>query len=296
MRISDQQVISQSVYDMNADYEQMAQAQTVISTGRQINTPSDNPIGTAVALELQGNLAQSNQFTTTANDTLTWLQTTDTSLSGVGSALLQVRSLAVQGANGTLTQSEMRDIAANIDQVLQQAVESANGTDAGRYVLSGFQTNTVPFAVNGAMGSRGVTYQGDSGAIKREISPGQTMQINATGNTALPAVFSAMIQVENDLLAGNTSAVGGADLQAIDQAQDGLLLAQGTVGASINRIQAIQATLQTTQTNLTGQISQLVDANMAQAAVNFSTTQAKYQAALSAAAKVQQPSLLEFLK
>ena len=296
MRVSDQQIINLTVFEMNADYAQMAQAQTVLSTGRQINTPSDNPIGAATALELQGSLAQTNQFATTATNALAWLQTTDSSLSGVQNALLQVRSLAVQGANDTMTQDERSALAANVDQLLQQAVQSANGDDAGRYVLSGFQTGTPPFALTGAPGSRAVTYQGDSGEIQSEVGPGQRLQTNVPGNTSLPAVFNAMIQVENDLQSGNTAAIGGADLTAIAAAQSGLLLTQATVGASISQVQAVQLSLQNTQTNLTGQISNLVDANMAQAAVTFSTDQATYQASLSAASKVIQPSLLQFLQ
>ncbi len=75
-----------------------------------------------------------------------------------------------------------------------------------------------------------------------------------------------------------------------------MLLAQAGVGAGINRIQQVQTAIQAAQTNLTGQISNLVDANVAQASIDFSTRQATYQASLSAAAKVVQPSLLEFLK
>ena len=49
MRISDQQIIALTQFQMNADYDQLSQAQTVLATGRQINTPSDNPIGAATA-------------------------------------------------------------------------------------------------------------------------------------------------------------------------------------------------------------------------------------------------------
>lgn len=292
MRISDQQIISLTQFQINADYEQLQQAQTELATGRQINSPSDNPIGAAAALELQGNLAQTNQFAATANDTLSWLQTTDTSLSGINDALTQVRALAVQGSNGTLTLDQQQAIAGNVSQLLQQAVQEANATYGGRYVLAGYQTGTQPFTLN----STGVQYNGDGGNMTREIAVGQTMQVNTPGNTpALSAVFSALFQVQQDLQNGNTSAVSN-DIGSIDQAQDQLLVTQTTVGAKINRIQAEQTSIQTTQTNLQTQLSNLVDADMAQAAVDFSTRQATYQAALNAAAKVIQPSLLEFLK
>jgi len=50
------------------------------------------------------------------------------------------------------------------------------------------------------------------------------------------------------------------------------------------------------QTDLKTRISGLVDADLAQASVEFSTRQAAYQAALAAAAKVVMPSLLDYLK
>lgn len=293
MRISDQQIIALTQFQMNADYDQLSQAQTVLATGRQINTPSDNPIGAAAALELQGTLAQTNQFASTASDTLSWLQTTNSSLSSVTDMLTQARTLAVQAANGTLTSDERQAIATNVGQLLQQAVQNANATYGGRYVLAGFKTNTAPFTLTPS----GVQYNGDSGQMMREISAGQTMQINTPGSSsALGATFNAMYQLQQDLQNNNATAIGGADLAAIDGANDQMLVAQAGVGASINRIQGDQNTLQTTQDSLTGQISTLVDANMAQAAVNFSTYQATYQAALSAASKIIQPSLLEFLK
>ncbi len=296
MRISDQQILALAQYQMNADYDQLAQAQTVLATGRQINTPADNPVGAAAALELQDHQAQTNSFSTTASDTLSWLQTTDTGLSSVNDALIQARTLAVQGGDATLTPDQLQAIAANVSQLLQTAVQAANATYDGRYVLSGDKTNTPPFAITTSGGVTSVTYQGDSNAIQREISPGQMMQINTPGSTALPQVFAAIAQLQNDLQSGNTAAISGTDLQALDDAHDGLLVAQAGVGANINRIQSVQSTIQTTQLNLSSQYSQLVDADMATAATNFSERQATYQAALSAAAKVIQPTLLDFLK
>jgi flagellar hook-associated protein 3 FlgL len=296
MRISDQQMLAQAQYQMNADYDQLAQAQLVLSTGRQINTPADNPVGAAAALELQDHQAQTDSFNTTATDTLGWLQTTDTGLSTINDTLIQVRSLAVQGGDAALTQDQRQAMAANVAQLLQTAVQAANATYDGRYVLSGYKTSTVPFAITTTGGVASVSYQGDGNAIQREVSPGQMMQINTPGSTALPQVFAAIAQLQNDLQSGNTAAIGGADLQALDDAHDGLLVAQAGVGANINHIQSVQNTIQTTQLNLSNQYSQLVDANMATAATNFSERQATYQAALNAAAKVIQPTLLDFLK
>src|SRR5665213_3624975 len=244
MRISDQQVTDLRVYEVNNAYESLTQAQTVLSTGRQINAPSDNPTGTGTALSLQDQLSQNAAFLTTANDAESWMQTTSNALNGVNSSLLQVRTLAVQGANDTLTQDERTALAAQVGQLIQQGVEAANATYNGQYVLSGQKTLTIPFtAATAANGAVTVTYQGDSGTINRELSAGVTSQINVAGSTALPAVFSAMSQLQSDLLSGNASTISG-DLSTIDHAQSGLLLAQTTAGATTNRITAAQGSLQ----------------------------------------------------
>jgi flagellar hook-associated protein 3 FlgL len=296
MRISDQQVNDMRVYQVNNAYESLTQAQTALSTGRQINAPSDNPAGTGTALSLQDQLSQNAAFLTTANDAESWMQTTSNALNGVNSALLQVRTLAVQGANDTLTQDERTALANQVGQLIQQGVQAANATYNGQYVLSGQKTLTIPFTASTATtGAVTVSYQGDSGAITRELSAGVTSRINVAGSTALPTVFSAMSQLQSDLLTGNATTISG-DLTTIDQAQSGLLLAQTTAGATTNRITAAQGSLQSAVTNLTNQYSGIVNADFAKATVDFNARNTTYQAALTTAAKVVQTSLMDFLK
>lgn len=293
MRITDQQMAQQMKDQINSAYELMAQTQTQLATGRRINSPSDDPVGTAVVLDLQGRLAQNAQFSSTVTDTKQWLQTTDTAISGVNDALIQARTLGVQAANGALTSDERQAIAANIGQLIQQSVDSANGSYAGRYVLSGSQTNTAPFVYNAASGA--VTYQGDSVQMQREIGPGVLMNINTPGGTALSPAFAAMTQLMQDVTSGSTTQISN-DLQPIDAAQSGIMVAQANVGASLNRIQAADSSLQSTNLAMTTQSSSLTDVDFASASVDFASRQAAYQAILQASAKATQQSLIEFLK
>jgi flagellar hook-associated protein 3 FlgL len=209
------------IAQINTAYDQMAQTQTELATGRQLNVPSDNPAGTAVVLDLQGQLAQKSAFTSTATDTQQWMQTTESAISGVNQVLTQARSLGVQAANGTLTQSDRQAIAANLQPLIQQGVNSANGTYAGHYVLSGTLTNTAAFSYNAGTGA--VTYQGKNGQIQREVSPGQMMAINTTGGQALNPAFSAMTQLLQDVQSGSSTQIS-ADLQTVDTAPSTLLV------------------------------------------------------------------------
>ncbi len=294
MRISDRQIVATREYQINSAYENLARAENVVSTDRNVNSPADDPYGTSIALRLQASEDQNTQFSSTASDTLAWLQSTTSALEGVNSALTQARALAVQGGDGTLTTDEMQTLATQVGQLVQEGIQSANTDYAGRYVLSGFQTSTVPFSLNTSTNS--VDYSGDNGAIVREVSPGVTMQINTPGSTAVPAAFAAMIQLETDLQSGNTSSVTGADLTAIDSASSGILVAQASVGAATTRVTALQTTLSTQLSALKDQYSNIVDADLAQASITYTSDQATYQAALTVAGKSVEPSLLSFLQ
>lgn len=295
MRISDQQIADMLKYQMNASYDLLTQAETVLSSGKQLNTPADNPVGTGVVLNLQAGLAQNTAFQSTVTDTLSWLQTTDTALSGVNDALVQARTLAVQGANDTLTGDQRQALSTQVGQLIQQAVQAANAQYDGRYVLAGEQTSTVPFVASSQPGMTTITYQGDEAVMQREISPGQTVPVNTPGGSALTSVFSALSTLQSDLQGGSAGAIS-ADLATLDQAHSSLLLTQTVVGGRITTIQSAQTSLQSANQNMTTESSQITDADMAQATIDFTTRQATYQAVLAAAGKMTQPTLLDFLK
>ena len=56
----------------------------------------------------------------------------------------RARELIVQAGNGTLDQTGLNGIAAEIEQIMEACASSMNGTYAGRYVFSGTATLTPP--------------------------------------------------------------------------------------------------------------------------------------------------------
>jgi len=68
------------------------------------------------------------------------------------------------------------------------------------------------------------------------------------------------------------------------------------IGAKSNRIELAQSRAETYNLNLTTLISNLEDADYAEASASFSSQQAVYEAALTVGAKIIEPSLLDYLK
>jgi flagellar hook-associated protein 3 FlgL len=277
--------------DIQAVYAQLSKTQNVLSSGKQITQPSDDPFGTSRALLFKGELAANQQYQTNVGEAGSWLSTTDTALSSISDDVGRARDLILQGANGTMSQTDRDAIADELEQLADSVKTAANTQYAGSYVFAGTKTQTQPFTL-GAID----TFNGDTNAIAREIGQGVTVPVNVDGSAVISPAIAAIRQAITDLRAGGTPAnLSGSDLQAIDAATDTISSTRAIVGARQNRLSLATDRLQQLQQAQTQSLSNTEDADMAQTMINFSQQSAVYQAALRAGASLIQPSLLDFL-
>ncbi|HEX2084304.1 MAG TPA: flagellar hook-associated protein FlgL, partial [Solirubrobacteraceae bacterium] len=162
--------------DLRASTQRIATAQRQIASGRRIDKPSDDPLATHNALRLRSELGGIEQDKRTISDTKGWLDTTDSALATITDVVHRARELALQGANGAIGQTERNKLADEVDQLIETAKSAANSSYGGRYVLAGQDTDDAPYAP-GAVDA----YDGDTGAIARQIGPGVSVQINVKG-------------------------------------------------------------------------------------------------------------------
>lgn len=182
MRVSTSWMAQQSVNSMLDGQASLSDLQNRINSGKRINQPSDDPVGSARALELShmdADVAQYQRNITSANARL---GLEDQALSTTSDALTRVRTLVLQGINGTQTDQTRSDIAAELSQIRNQLMGLANGKDGnGDYLFGGNRTGAQPFTAQGGT----VAYNGDDG--QRMVAAGPGMQV-ATGDPG-SAVF-----------------------------------------------------------------------------------------------------------
>jgi flagellar hook-associated protein 3 FlgL len=283
--------------DLQRINESLAQSQSQLSSGKRILKPSDDPFGTSQALAYRADLASNRQYQANATDGAAWLDAADTALGGVSALVLRARDLVVRGANSTSGSSANASIAAEIDQLIESVKTEANTQYAGQYIFAGTKTTTQPYTPNGSD-----AYAGNSGTVPREIGPGVTVPVNVDGASVIGdgstpgTLINTLRQIATDLRANNISALGSADLRAIDAAVDNVNTVRATVGARADRLQTALARLQQLEESGTKLLSNTEDADMAQTFVTYSQQQAVYQAALKAGAQIIQPSLMDFLR
>lgn len=286
--------------DLEAAGARLSDTQRQLASGKQINRPSDDPFGTSRALGLRSDLEATQQYQRNTADGRAWTDITDTALGNITDAAQRARELLIAGGNDAGGQAARSAQAAEIDGLIDSIKQEANANVGGRFVFAGTATTTQPYAIGGADG-----YAGDANAIAREIGPGVSVAVNATGGELLGSggtdgkLLSTLRTIAAHLR-GGTAADGAAlrssDLQALDANLDTISTVRTRVGATANRIDVADRRLADLETSTTQLLSETEDVDMAKAMTDFSMQQAVYQSALRAGANVVQNSLLDFLR
>jgi flagellar hook-associated protein 3 FlgL len=296
VRITDGMLTAASLANIQRSQSRAFDAQQQVSTGRRINHASDDPDGAARSVRLRGQLAGIQRQTQNADAASSWLDASESALGEVSSVLQRVRELSVQAGNNTLSASNRAAIADEVDQLVESVRDQANTALDGRYLFSGAQTTTRPYAAGSDAYLGGRSGQD---VVALDIGPGVSVQVNTPGlalfgegtaaNDGL--VFDTLRTLSADIRAGNTP-----DLQALDRNITAIVDARAATGATQNRVDAAKSRLQDLQEATTKLLSDTEDADMAQAILTLSTQQSAYQAALqSGASVIQQRTLMDFL-
>jgi flagellar hook-associated protein 3 FlgL len=288
-----------TISDLQQSLNRLNTTQQELSSGRKINQPSDDPYGTSQALNLNGQLSSLNDYANNVADGTAWAQQATTSLGGIDSMVQRVRELVVQASNGTYKQSDLNASAAEVNQLIDAIKQESNASYNGQYIFSGSATSTQPYPTGSAD-----QYQGATGNVDRLIGPNTTIAVNADisqlmGNGQASGgdgkLLDTLRTIVSDLQSGNTGAIGGNDLKNLDSNFATLTQMEANVGAVTDRLTLASNRIQQLQISDTQALSNVQDADMATTAINFSTEQAAYTAALRAGANIVQSSLLDFL-
>ena len=143
MRVTNRMMTNNMLANINGNKNRITNLEEQYSTGLRIQKPSDDPIVAVRALKLRTNLAELNQYyKKNIPDAKAWLEVTESSLKNVDSIISQMNTYAVQGANDTLNAKDRNAIAENLKQLKDQVYQEGNANYAGRYVFTGFKTDT----------------------------------------------------------------------------------------------------------------------------------------------------------
>jgi flagellar hook-associated protein 3 FlgL len=298
-RITQLMTSSQVLGDINNAQDQMATTAQQLATGKRINQPSDDPYGASLAVQLNSDMAGLSNYSSNVNDGTAWTSAAGTSLQNMQGMLQRVQELVVGAANGTESASDLAATASEVNQLTDALKQEANTQYDGQYVFAGTATATPPYTAAG-----GDVFQGNTGAVTRQIGPSSPLQVNADVSSVLGSgsgdgkLLDTLRTIAANLTSTppNVQALSTAGITNLQTSQNSLLQLQATVGSTQNRLSLAATRIQGLQTTDTAALSNAQDANMAATMTTYSNQQAAFQAALRAGATIVQSSLMDFLK
>ena len=295
MRITSNMMMETTLRNIELNQQRAEGLQTEISSGLRLNKPSDDPIAVAQAINLQRSVDQSSQYATNMDQATSWLNLTDSSLGAVSQAMQRANELAVEASNGTMSSSDLSAAAAEVGQLQQQVLTNSQTKYGAYYIFAGTKSNQPGYVLPQSSAANPAAYQGNSQPVQINLAPGVSLPVNASAQSTFDPVFAALTQLQTGLQTNNQAMIQSS-LTMFSSALDAVSLTRSEVGAATNRVQLMQQQQSAQQVSLTGQLSQVKDADMAQALTDFSMAQNTYQASLKATAQALQPSLLDYLK
>lgn len=142
MRITDKMMSNNMLLYINQNKKTISTLEQQMATGKKIQKPSENPIVAIRAINFRSDINDINQYKTNIRDAVSWMGITEQALSNMHDILDKARELSVQGSTGTMDTNERKDIAVELEQLMDQLVQEGNVSYAGRYVFSGYKTDT----------------------------------------------------------------------------------------------------------------------------------------------------------
>lgn len=286
---------------LQSSLSRLQQTQEQLSSGRRLSRPSDSPVDTVAAMQLRAERKQSDQLARNIDDGMAWLNTSDQALGQTNTVLTRIRSLVLAGSNSTNGPDERRAMATEVDQLREAVLGMANTQYLGRPVFAGTQDTAAAFDPSTG------AYAGNTAAVKRTVSSDSasgTLAVSVTGDQAFTTLLhdasatggaGVLERISNALRSGDTTAMGAA-LTDLDTASEALRSTQTTVGARTNRLLTVQANGEVRSDAVAAKLASVEGIDLAKTITDLTLQQTAYQAALGAAAKVVQPSLMDFLR
>jgi flagellar hook-associated protein 3 FlgL len=296
-RMSTGQMTRNFLADLEGNYRSLADSQRQVSTGKRILTPSDDPVGIAIALGLRRDQKAGEAWGRNIDDSLTWMNTTDRALGQALEVAQRARELAVQGGNGTLSAESRALIAAEVDSLKSQFVEIGNSSIGGRYIFGGTATDRPPFDPATETAAAPV----NTSLINREVAQGSVISVNITADRlqdppgATADIFTVLDDLSNSLRTSDFDGITRS-LGALDAHQDNISALRGEQAAKVNRLELTASRFEAQKIATGDQLSRIEDVDMAQAITDLTMKETVYRSALAAGARVIQPSLVDFLR
>lgn len=313
MRITNNMLINNMVYNLNQNLKTMENLQYQLATGKKFRVPSDDPIGASKSLKFSTDISKLTQYKRNAEDAMSWLDDTEAAMAEINQVLKRAYELSVQTANGTYEGEDLIMVREEIEQLKEHLLQIANTTYAGRHIFNGYNTDK-PLLIkdNGEIVYNTELKQDE--IFQYNVGLAEKIEINTIGikvfgvvqagnyeydvdvnnPSTKPALIDVLDKFSQALAADDDSEIQKT-ISNLQASMEQLLSVRAEVGAKMNRLELTTKKLDSQINNVTELLSHNEDVDVTEAIMNLSMAQNVYVSSLMTGAKIIQPTLAQFL-
>jgi len=297
MRITHNVENSQLLINLNKVKTQRQKYFNQLTTGKQLEKPSDDPAGAAKVLQLNKLLSQSVNYQKNIDDAKSFLTATEASLNAVGENVQQAITIGLRGASDSTGTEERKILADQVDYIIDRVVAEANREYNSKYIFGGTAIDKEPFEKQEDGSVVMTNEEAIDGAHIRELLKGDQVQINISGKDVFMEgtnTFESLVALRDSLRNNDSEQIQDAYMQLQDAAKQ-INRYTSIAGLRYEHITNVEQTLTDFKLQMEGLRSSIENADVAEAAVNYQSLESIYQANLQYGAKILQSSLLDYL-
>lgn len=282
---------------IHAQQRELAAVREQLASGLRINRASDDPVAFDRARNADALTDRYATYLQSIENSRMWVDRTEQSLDHLNEILAQATEEGLRAANSFRSDTDLDAIAARLEGLLAEMVDTMNARSGKEYVFAGTRTGLSPFGADGQPTANLADLQG---ARLRPIGPGEPMQINIDGarlfevndNVTITGAIQNMIAAIRDRDEDAISAaIGGTET-----AREHIALLVTESGSRARRLTLAESSIRESHLLSEADRSRHEDADMIDTAVRLQRAEAGLQAAMQVTARTLQTSILDYLR
>lgn len=324
MRITNASMVRSHLYDTQNNLTNMSKINQQISTGKVINTVSDDPHKAIKIMNINNEIKYTEKYNSNIDETVGWMNTTDGALESTGNLLNEIKETILKVGNGTYSQNEMKSLNADINEKIKQLADTLNSTYGGKYLFGGSSVDDAPITViENPDGTVKLEFSKDKNGqtipntddLKAEISSGVNLDYNISigelfnitdenGKTInLLDEINNLSELMNKAANGNEQEFAKAKEEILNNTQgkidklfDHVVNERTSLGVRVSTAEKIKELNDEDILNIQDVLSKTQDTDVVEKFIELKSAEMIYQASIQVGAKLIQPTILDYIR
>lgn len=324
MRITNASMVRSHLYDTQNNLTNMSKINQQISTGKVINTVSDDPHKAIKIMNINNEIKYTEKYNYNIDESVGWMNTTDGALDNVGNLLGEIKETILKVGNGTYSQNEMKSLNEDMNEKIKQLADTLNSTYGGKYLFGGSSVDDAPITViENPDGTVKLEFSKDKKGqtipntddLKADISSGINIDYNISvgeilnikdgnGNTVnLLDEINNLSTLMNDIANGDEQTAAKAketllnDTKGkIDTLFDHVVNERTSLGVRVSTAEKIKELNDEDILNIQDVLSKTQDTDVVEKFIELKSAEMIYQASIQVGAKLIQPTILDYIR